>query len=731
MTSFIAQRPQSARPHVSTQAHRPATMKPSSKITLATFKFAPNSNNLERSNEPIQVQCNVTTLLQIIADDFNSGLHKPVRMMQASRFRTHLPNTILIGSSCEPMAWYFTSKDGYVVRKHRSNCTWKSVLQTFCGHLNKGFSPLSSRAKRVCRDNWPVAIGKFIDGRTRLLTASSFVDLIKALESAIPNATDFAQYPFCLTQFIPPAKRLRYISVYTVNQGKGECQVVVAELPPFYREQVHGDSPATDGNINTDPIEIVEHERSFTLGEAIEKETTLLAHHINRHQSSTATPVVNQLILEYIVHAKENLIYMTSILGISWQSGEQVQLAQVTIPPVEAPNNDFSLEIAPPQLPLQGPIPITTAIAHQSYTFSRSLKGSHAMCEAAERQVVYFEQEAEKYKAQVVILQEELHRVSTQLQLTSEGTHYKVHIQALERSLEEVNHQKYQLEAQLVKTINENTMRTTDLSHERTTFCVALQQAQDKIESLTSELKAVKSSGKQTNTDLQCEVTAHARTKQFMEGLEALISRQKESNQSHLSQIEILQAQLQVVTQERDHLQRLVPYANVKKTQYCKRLHLNDLYNIWPDWQLQVECLDRIISMHVLLFQRTFDHFQPMKLPMVIESLSITRTYPLIHHRLNFAQVVECMRCCNILTTRFTTATLEIIYLKCTETSHNKQLKRVTTAGVGRPRGMSFLEFLECIIRTSITKTRGKYTMGAEAVQYMVEKYLTPASHSW
>ncbi|KDO20786.1 hypothetical protein SPRG_13538 [Saprolegnia parasitica CBS 223.65] len=731
MAYHVAQRPQSARPHVPT---RPLPKAASGHMTLATFRFAPDSDELERTPELINVQSNVHTLLSLMADDSNMGLHQPTRVLQASRFRTHLPSTVLVGPHCDLYAWYMTSKDGHVVRKHKSNCNWKSVLQAFCGHMNKGFSPLSHRgARTACRDHWPVAVAKFVDGRTRLLSGAALIALVKGLEASAPGDTDFATLPFCLTQFVPPAKRVRYLSVYTVVEGAGDCHVVVAELPPFYREQVHSDLPVTDGNINTDPIQVVQHgasprrllfpaacnevESSMLLGEAIQKETTLLARHINRHNAATGTPVVHQLILEYMVHAKDGEVYLTSILGVSWQNGEQVHL-------VDAVTNNVEL------LDPSGPAPPTAAVARQIFKFSRSLKGSQARCEVAERQVLHYMSEAEKAKAQVSVLHDHLQRTSDQLQVACEATPYKMRIEALETALRKANQRVETLEEQLQGERQTRVESATLLTNERNTFCVALQQAQAKIETLTKDLELATSTEASASRSLSAETTAHARTQQLLAGLEALLAQQKDIHATHVAKIRTLEDDLTKTTEDRDHLQRLVPYANIKKTAYCKRLHLHDLYLGWPDWQLQVECLDRVVSMHVLTLQKTFDHFQPMKLPVLLESTSITRTYPLIHHRLNFAQLCECMRLCGVLTTRFTTAVLETVFLKCTEKSFAKQTKGPTTAGVGRPRGMSFMEFIECVVRVAMLKCKASH-MAAEAVQSFMDTHLLPAEQKW
>ncbi|KAH9067087.1 hypothetical protein Ae201684P_021255 [Aphanomyces euteiches] len=692
--AFTATRPQSARP--SSTCHR--TGPKTNKITLGMYRFQPNTSALERVG-PVDVHSTVLALLNLMADD-SVHLHQAAHQVKMHRFRAHIPSTVVIGRHSEPAAWYYTNKEGFVLKKHATHCTWKYVREAFCGR----FHPSQTSAHDGGGQNlhWPVAVAKFADGRMRLLTLHAVYALLRTLDAQCPSET-LSSHPFCIQTFVPPAKRVRYISIYTMIRNINDCHVVVAELPPNYREQTHDN---LDVNMATEPIELLEAENSLVV-ESIKRTTLLLIHHVNRKNTASDTPVISKLVAEYMIHTKDNECYLTAILGVSWQNGDQVQLA------------DF--QVHPRHWHCEQPI----------QTFAKSLKGSTELYEAAERHAAECQEAAEKFQAQVVALRAELELVKAQLDDSSAFADAQRKIKFLEGHLELRDKNIAQLEETVAAQTARANEAEAELYKERNRFCVAMTETHEKIDALTMEIASTAHLRLELDAQVAAKDQALHAAKTTIQALQEALDRQKLETHHAQHENAKLELQLHQFEAENDKLKALLPFASVKKVNYSDKMHLHDMAMVWPEFRMEISLVNRALGAHYSAIKRTFAAYKTVKVPILAHAIALGRTHALIPHQLNFAQLLECMEKCHVVTTRFPAVQLEALFIKCTAPRWEKiPGVKTTTAGVSMPRGMTLHEFMELLVRIASIRGGGKSGLVADHLHLMMEECIYPNVHT-
>ncbi|ETV93760.1 hypothetical protein H310_12326 [Aphanomyces invadans] len=712
--TFLATRPQSARP--STAHHRTKT----NKITLGTYRFRPGTSSLERVG-PVDVHTPVLTLLGLMADDM-SPLYHSVHHLKMHRFRAHLPSTVIIGRHSEPCAWYYTNKEGYVLKKHAAHCTWKNVRDAFCGR----YTPRHMEHGQDKNVHWPVAVAKFDDGRMRVLTLHALYTLLRSLDAEFPAKTADI-HPFCIQAFVPPAKRVRYISIYTLVRNIGDCHVVVAELASNYKEQSH--DSGHDVDVTKEPIEILEAEHSMMV-ESIKRTTLLLIHHVNRKNSASNTPVISKLIAEYMIHTKDNEVYLTAILGVSWQNGDQVQMADFQTEKIrdltaiddvtnQARNNATGATVAKGLH--------QNAVVKQVKQFARSLQGSTELYEAAERHASECQAAAETLQAQVVELQAELEHVKAKLDTSTAHADAQRKIKCLEGRIELQEKEIAKLDATLAAYETNTAKATADLDRERVLFCEALKAAQVKIVTLTDTIAQLEQDKAQLNTQVSAHAQAMRAAAGTIEALQGAVDKQKLSTHQVSSSLRDLQIQLNAMEAENDKLKALVPFASVKKISWCSKMHLHDFAMEWPDYRMEIGVLNRALGAHYSVLKRIFTQYLTLKVPLIGPTIPLGRTHPLLSNQLNYAQLLACMETCHIITTRFTPPQLEVLYTKCTAARwHQTHGPKLTTAGVSMPRGIVLIEFMELLVRVAHIRGGGKSGLVGEKFHTLVEDCIYP-----
>ncbi|KAH9152891.1 hypothetical protein AeRB84_004767 [Aphanomyces euteiches] len=709
--AFTATRPQSARP--SSTCHR--TGPKTNKITLGMYRFQPNTSALERVG-PVDVHSTVLALLNLMADD-SVHLHQAAHQVKMHRFRAHIPSTVVIGRHSEPAAWYYTNKEGFVLKKHATHCTWKYVREAFCGR----FHPSQTSAHDGGGQNlhWPVAVAKFADGRMRLLTLHAVYALLRTLDAQCPSET-LSSHPFCIQTFVPPAKRVRYISIYTMIRNINDCHVVVAELPPNYREQTHDN---LDVNMATEPIELLEAENSLVV-ESIKRTTLLLIHHVNRKNTASDTPVISKLVAEYMIHTKDNECYLTAILGVSWQNGDQVQLADFQtqkIHDIGIANNQLE-----PQLPKS-----QKAVARQIQTFAKSLKGSTELYEAAERHAAECQEAAEKFQAQVVALRAELELVKAQLDDSSAFADAQRKIKFLEGHLELRDKNIAQLEETVAAQTARANEAEAELYKERNRFCVAMTETHEKIDALTMEIASTAHLRLELDAQVAAKDQALHAAKTTIQALQEALDRQKLETHHAQHENAKLELQLHQFEAENDKLKALLPFASVKKVNYSDKMHLHDMAMVWPEFRMEISLVNRALGAHYSAIKRTFAAYKTVKVPILAHAIALGRTHALIPHQLNFAQLLECMEKCHVVTTRFPAVQLEALFIKCTAPRWEKiPGVKTTTAGVSMPRGMTLHEFMELLVRIASIRGGGKSGLVADHLHLMMEECIYPNVHT-
>ncbi|KAF0693882.1 Aste57867_15195 [Aphanomyces stellatus] len=716
--SLKATRPQSARPSTCVRSG-PRT----NKITLGTYRFHPGSSTLEKVG-PVNVHSNVLAVLGLLADD-SSPLYQSTQQLKMHRFRAHIPSTVIVGRHSEPLAWYYTNKEGYVLKKHATHCTWKCVREAFCGR----YHPTSAArrdddASSTATNNvqWPVAVAKFKDGRMRLLTLHTLYALLRALDTQCPSET-LPSHPFSIQAFVPPAKRVRYISIFTMVRHMmvrhvTDCQVVVAELSANYREQTHDDY---DVNLSDDPIEVLESEQSL-LVESIKRTTLLLIHHVNRKNTASDAPVISKLIAEYMIHTKDNECYLTSILGVSWQNGDQVQMADWTTGKVQDAavaamgNQDNALFEPKAQ----------KAVARQLKSFARGLKGSTELYEAAERHAADCEAAAESYHKQLLEAHAELDALKAQLDTSTAYAETQRKIRWLEGRIELQDKEIAALQTTVAELQAAAADTAATMERERQLFCEAVRDHQGRAHDLTTELatrQAHESHLEGHVTELEGALRA---AKTTIEALQVAFDKSKLDAHGLQHDLRAATHQLQRMEVEQDKLQALVPFASVKKVNHCERMHLHDMAMEWHDYRMEIAVINRAIGAHFSLLKHAFAYYSHVKVPLVALNVPLGRTHPLLPHQLNLAQVLACLEECHVITTRLTAAQVDALFVKVTRPRWDKTHHKTTTAGVSVPRGMHFYEFVELLIRIAAVRGGGRTTLVAEHLHVMLEDCLYP-----
>ncbi|RLO13148.1 hypothetical protein DYB28_005558, partial [Aphanomyces astaci] len=688
--TFMATRPQSARPSSAVASHHRAK---TNKITLGMYRFRPGTSSLEKVG-PVDVHTPVLTLLALLADDTS-------------------PFTVIVGRQSEPTAWYHTNKDGYVLKKHPAHCTWKHVREALCGGRHSPDYVATHDNKNI---HWPVAVAKFDDGRLRVLTRHALLVLLKELETACPGQTN-AVHPFCIQAFVPPAKRVRYISIYTLVRNVGDCHVVVAELTSNYKEQPHDNGDGSnDVDITKEPIEILEAvgyivENSLMV-ESIKRTTLLLIHHVNRKQSASSTPVISKLIAEYMIHTKDNEVYLTAILGTE---------TTILSTREDQGNNQGGRGGA------------THAVTKQVKAFARSLQGSTELYEAAERHASECQDEAAKLQQQVAALEVELDQVKAKLDTSTAHADAQRKIKCLEGRIELQDRQIATLESTVAVHEASAVTAAAGLDRERVLFCEALTASQAKVDSLTAVVAQLEREKSELHAQVLSQAHALHAAAGTVEALQGAVDKQKLLTHQVSSSLRELQVQVNLVEAENDKFKALLPFASVKKVNWCSKMHLHEFAMDWPEYRMEIGVLNRCLSAHFSVLKRIFSQFAKVKVPLVAPHIALGRTHPLLPNQLNYAQLVALLERCHIVTTRcsqFTPPQVEPLFTKCTAARwHQTHGPKLTTAGMSLPRGLLLVEFMELLVRVAHVRGGGKSGLVAESLHKMVEDCIYPHVH--
>ncbi|KAH9140950.1 hypothetical protein AeRB84_014843 [Aphanomyces euteiches] len=269
----------------------------------------------------------------------------------AHPLRLHMPDTVLLNptasasflssstrshSLCRaPSIWYHTSTGTMVKRKESTHVTPNAILASFLG-------PHADRIKA----NEAVAVVRF-GFSSRLMSRADFTDLCSQMQAnKVEPLTPSAGLPFCIQRYIKPLDDKRYIvsfSFHTPHEQRDDakptsmCEAFVSQYSKRYNTTKIDPSSHDDSDEKQEDIPVlfggnrrVSFEFQTALGtqdvkvvsptSRMKHLTIKIVHHIN---SRHAVSQIQGIVCEFIIGDDDDQIYLTAILGLAWQNGQE------------------------------------------------------------------------------------------------------------------------------------------------------------------------------------------------------------------------------------------------------------------------------------------------------------------------------------------------------------------------------------------------------------------------
>eukprot|EP00887_Chlorella_sp_A99_P006712 scaffold3.g6712.t1 len=127
------------------------------------------------------------------------------------KLRLTVPDTVVLQHG-QPVAWYFSSKEGYVVQQPAVRTTLEEVRAHFLR------SALAGRGDCM-------AIARMADGLPKLLSRQAFAELCARLEEQLAGGAAVLpeETPVLLQAWVPPCLDLRYVTSYSNDGADISC----------------------------------------------------------------------------------------------------------------------------------------------------------------------------------------------------------------------------------------------------------------------------------------------------------------------------------------------------------------------------------------------------------------------------------------------------------------------------------------------------------------------------
>ncbi|ETV76249.1 hypothetical protein, variant 1 [Aphanomyces astaci] len=255
-------------------------------------------------------------------------------VLSANPVHLHVPDTVLLTPKGAPSIWYHSSASsgGVLKRKQPMHMTANAILGAFVGPRADLVGPTDA-----------VAVVRF-GFSSRLLSRADFSTLCdqmnchKLTPMRGADGLSLPSVPFCLQRYICPQDDKRYIVSFSFHppclgdSKPAMCDVFVA--PYSKRYHLGKANVVTHGEVHEKsvqpPPQFDDRKASYDFHVArggsdaklvspvsrMKHLTVMLAHHINTHHP---TNPVQGIVCEFIVGACDEVIYMTAVLGVSWQ----------------------------------------------------------------------------------------------------------------------------------------------------------------------------------------------------------------------------------------------------------------------------------------------------------------------------------------------------------------------------------------------------------------------------
>ncbi|GAB4823315.1 hypothetical protein N2152v2_010361 [Parachlorella kessleri] len=130
------------------------------------------------------------------------------------RVRLNIPDTVVLELG-QPIAWFYTSKEGYVQRQPPGRTTLGEIRQYFLRYAPAIGSTYNSKH---------VAILRLADGTPKVLGRQEFEEVCDRLEEQLASGECDEDTPCVLQAFVPPFLDLRYVTSYTNDGVEVACQ---------------------------------------------------------------------------------------------------------------------------------------------------------------------------------------------------------------------------------------------------------------------------------------------------------------------------------------------------------------------------------------------------------------------------------------------------------------------------------------------------------------------------
>ncbi|CAK4086419.1 unnamed protein product [Aphanomyces euteiches] len=222
-----------------------------------------------------------------------------------------------------------------VKRKESTHVTPNAILASFLG-------PHADRIKA----NEAVAVVRF-GFSSRLMSRADFTDLCSQMQAnKVEPLTPSAGLPFCIQRYIKPLDDKRYIvsfSFHTPHEQRDDakptsmCEAFVSQYSKRYNTTKIDPSSHDDSDEKQEDIPVlfggnrrVSFEFQTALGtqdvkvvsptSRMKHLTIKIVHHIN---SRHAVSQIQGIVCEFIIGDDDDQIYLTAILGLAWQNGQE------------------------------------------------------------------------------------------------------------------------------------------------------------------------------------------------------------------------------------------------------------------------------------------------------------------------------------------------------------------------------------------------------------------------
>ncbi|KAF0715333.1 Aste57867_3430 [Aphanomyces stellatus] len=311
----------------------------SSSFPARSSKFRDQQQRQSDAHVPVDNAIHWATFFQAIC---------PV-VQAANPLRLHLADTVLLSPTGAPSIWYHSTTGALLKRKHSNHVTPNAILAAFLGPNPDRIGP--TEAVAVCRFGFSSRLMSRAD--LEALIGQLLVNKLEPLidvNSGSPLAPPLPSLPFCLQRYIKPADDKRYIVTFSLHppqqalnhfhdsaslsaKAPSTCEVFVAQYSKRYNSsKTQAIDHADDGDAATDAAPPVFDDRkaSFDFHTALGIQTAKvvspesrmkhiviqMAQYIN---SRHAANPIQGMVVEFVIGAADDEIYLTAILGLSWQ----------------------------------------------------------------------------------------------------------------------------------------------------------------------------------------------------------------------------------------------------------------------------------------------------------------------------------------------------------------------------------------------------------------------------